>query len=81
MSGEARWKTTYTEDWFPRRTIRDDQIKQIAILVNKSVSLPSAPCDFEQSQGISLVVFGLIGTPMSELVLVLHEHFHLGNGR
>ena len=59
-----------------------DQIKQIAILVNKSVSLASALCTTLSSpQGISLVVFGLIWTPMSELVLVLHEHFHLGNGR
>ena len=42
-----------------------DQIKQIAILVNKSVSLASALCTTLSSpQGISLVVFGLIWTPM-----------------
>ena len=59
-----------------------DQIKQIAILVNKSVSLPSALCaTLSSPQGISLIVFHLIWTPMSMLVLVLHEHFHLGKSR
>ena len=64
------------------RDLRSNEVKKVPVSINQSVSLPSASrTTFSSPVSISLVVFGLIWMPTTELVLVLDKDLHLRNSR